>query len=92
MRYLLNQALIYTVTSNTAIRKSNATPIRAKTDTNVDRRHDKKNIPLQFLSKPIFEMFLFPPLDAKKGTSPQIVFVNGINNCRILTFNDPRPA
>ena len=38
---LHNQALVYTAMSNTAIQKSNATPIRATTNTNVERLHEK---------------------------------------------------
>ena len=52
----LNQALVYTATSNTAIRTSGATPIIAKSNTNIERRYGKKNISIQFLSKPMFEI------------------------------------
>ena len=78
---LHNQTLVYIATSNTAIRKSTATPIRATTSTNVERRHEKKawqfrffrirfsvsfKTDFQFLSKSIFEMLLFPSFYAKK--------------------------
>ena len=39
---LHDQALVYTATLNIVIRKTNATPIRAATNTNVERRHEKK--------------------------------------------------
>ena len=68
---LHNQALVCTAMSNTAIRKSNATPIRATTNTNVERMHEKKHhnsvsfetdsvsyeTEFQFLSKLIFSFF-----------------------------------
>ena len=62
---LLNQALVYTAMLNTAIQKSSAQPITAKTNTNVERQHEN-SFTIQFLSKPMFEMFLFPALYAKK--------------------------
>ena len=39
---LHNQALVYAATLNTAIRKTNATPIRATINTNVEKRCEKK--------------------------------------------------
>ena len=53
MSDLLNQALVYTATSNTAIRKSSATPIRAKTNANVERRHEKKTSQLKCSYSPL---------------------------------------
>ena len=71
---LHNQALVYAATLNTAIRKTNATPIRATINTNVEKRCEKKKhhnsvsfeTNFQFLSKAIFEIFLSTSFYAKK--------------------------
>ena len=43
MSNLLNQSLVYTATSNTAAPKRNASPIRAKTNANVETIWEKKH-------------------------------------------------
>ena len=48
MSDLLNQALVYTGTLNTVIQKRSATPIRAKTNTNVESQHEKKTSQFSF--------------------------------------------
>ena len=49
MSSLHNQVLVYTATSNTAIRKSTATPIRAKpSNRNVERPHKEKTSHFSF--------------------------------------------
>ena len=45
---LHNQALAYTTSLNTAIRKSNATSIRATANTNVEKPHEKKALQFSF--------------------------------------------
>ena len=102
---LHTQALVYIVMSNTAIRKSNATPIRATTSTNVERRQEKKawqfrffriqfsvsfKTDFQFLSKSIFEMLLFPSFYAKKCVHGRFFLLcMTCHKCRNLTFSDP---
>ena len=107
MPNLHNQAIVYTATSKTVIRKSNETPIRATTNTNVERQHEKKasqfsffrnqflvsfETDFQFLSKPTLEMLLFPSLYAKKCVHSRFFLCMTCHECRILTFSDPRPA
>ena len=90
MPNLHNQAIVYTATSKTVIRKSNETPIRATTNTNVERQHEKKasqfsffrnqflvsfETDFQFLSKPTLEMLLFPSLYAKKCVHSRFFYV-----------------
>ena len=86
---LHNQALVYIATSNTAIRKSTATPIRATTSTNVERRHEKKHgnsvsfeFDFQFLSKLTFSFFrnrflkcFYSPLSTLKSAFTVVFFV-----------------
>ena len=78
---LHNQTLIYTATLNAAILKSNATPIRATTNANVEtKKKMRKNhhnsvsfkIDFQFPLKPTFSFFRFfkcfySPFFAKKS-------------------------
>ena len=62
---LLDQTLVYTATSNTAIRKSSATPISAETNTNVERQHEEKTFHSNF-SQSLSSQHPSTPLKHKK--------------------------
>ena len=59
MTDLPNQALVYTATLNTAIQKSNATPIRTKTYLRIESMK-KKTFSLSFFQTRILKCYSFP--------------------------------
>ena len=60
MSNLLNQALVYTTMLNTVISKSNATPIGAKTNMNVERRQKKSSCQFTFFENQLLKCFYSP--------------------------------
>ena len=54
---MMNHALVYTATLNTAIQKGSATPITAKTNTNVERQHEKKTSQFSFFQNQYLKCF-----------------------------------
>ena len=75
MSDLLNQALVYTATSNTAIRKSNATPKRAKTNANIERRHEKKASQFSFFQNQCLKCSYSPLSTLKSAIIIAVVLI-----------------
>ena len=78
MSDLFNQALVYTATLNTAIRKSSATPVIPKLNRNVEKWHEEKTSYFSFFQNRFLKCSHFPPSSLESSFTIAVLFMHDI--------------